>query len=138
VSGIPGSGKTRLRKTKYSGVEFVDIADLRDEEEEALLGSIKAYKERMYRLFDRIIAHRDAGDELLVVEGIFAPKSDSLKWLCDTCSYEKIGVRSVESLDTDIISAAENILNDYSSGRVDRPHTISRLELACAYHRRFV
>lgn len=112
VRGLPGSGKTHFRLEKLSNLPSIDLDDLRDQEEERELGFYKAYKERMHRLFSRLMDEKSKGTPVLVVEGIFAPGSESERWLMDFCGDNDIEVVAYTQK-VDVNVCARRVCEDY-------------------------
>lgn len=71
-SGPCGAGKTTLRHKQYGDTPCFDMADAKRYPDD---GKFDAWLRRMHELFDSIHAAQMAGQELFLVEGVFAPGS---------------------------------------------------------------
>lgn len=129
VRGMPGTGKSRLRASRTDWTDFpqIDLADLRDEQEEHDLGSYKAYKERMHRLFNWLHNRLAEKCDTVIVEGIFAPQSDSERWLIEWAADNGVELSAV-TVRYPLEECLKRIYADWQSDN-DTARYVGRLEI---------
>lgn len=119
IAGLPGSGKTHLRKEKYAKLPYLDMAELRQQTESK---AYDGWREAMHMLFNQLYNEQGMGTREIVVEGIFEPNTASLKWLEGYCQDHKIELEIVR-VTTPFANALVRMVEDY---RVD--HDEERLK----------
>ena len=113
IHGPPGSGKTHLRKEKYPDDTFYDMDDLRLMMENMGITGLDNYYERMRYLMQRLSGeHTNPTNDIVIVEGIFAPESDSYKWLIN--ALKDMGAKyEFERPEFNLYSAVQHLLIDF-------------------------
>jgi hypothetical protein len=135
IHGVPGGGKTTLRKERYPDLPYRDIDDLRKLIEGQGVFGINNYYERMNMLVSTMVSDHSLDKTDVVIEGIFAPGTDSHKWLTGAL-YNMGAEYEFVRPDFTLFSAAQYLVNDYGKDH-DKQRFIARMSLLLKYINKF-
>ena len=140
VNGPPGAGKSYLIKERYPDHIKYDMDDIRVMFEGQGVMGIDNYYERMRYLVSRCTSevthaqeHPDAND--VIIEGIFAPGTDSYRWLIGSLS-NMMAKFEIVTPEFDLRSAIQHLLSDFENDW-DEEKLKSRLMLLLKYIDKF-
>jgi len=108
LAGIPGSGKSTLRRVEYADVPYIDMADMHSSPSNLS----HSWQEAMHLFFNEVFNHKERGTPLLIVEGIFATGSTSLRQLTGYCNSFDIDIE-VRQLQAPLHLCLLRIIDDY-------------------------
>jgi hypothetical protein len=136
VHGPPGAGKSYLIAQKYADYKKLDMDDLRHElEGKGVLNSYENYRQRMNLLESRLLSLSFHKDVKIVIEGIFAPGTESYRWLVGMLKNMDLSFSFVRPEYT-LATALRHLLIDFGKDW-DEERLRGRAELLIKYHRMF-
>ena len=133
VNGPCGAGKSHLIAQKYPELPKIDMNNLRIEVEGlGITGSYDNYYHRMGLLESRLLS---SVDKTLVIEGIFAPGTQSYRWLLGMLKRMSINF-SFDHPDYTLAVALQRLINDYNKDW-DEDRLRARAVLLLKYYKEF-